>query len=67
MAKDRLAEIKEWWDFNNSLPAIPPEGLDDVVWLIGEVERLREEVKRLKKSTDDILRVIATASYKPLP
>lgn len=38
---DRLNEIIQSWKLQEALPRESPEGLDDVVWLVGEVERLR--------------------------
>jgi hypothetical protein len=43
---DRLDEIKDRWSLDSSLPRPVPWGFDDVVWLVGEVERLRAEAKR---------------------
>jgi hypothetical protein len=38
---DRIDEIKTKWNFDLTLPMAVPWGKDDVVWLVGEVERLR--------------------------
>jgi hypothetical protein len=46
MTRDLLDEIKDRWSLGSSLPRPVPWGLDDVVWLVGEVERLRAEAKR---------------------
>lgn len=40
---DRIDEIKTKWNFDVTLPMAVPWGKDDVVWLVGEVERLRAE------------------------
>jgi hypothetical protein len=59
---DRLDEIKERWSLDSSLPRPVPWGLDDVVWLVQEVERLRasykeaREVVRLRDRDVDRLR-----------
>lgn len=42
---DRIDEIKTKWNFDVTLPMAVPWGKDDVVWLVGEVERLRATVK----------------------
>ena len=43
---DRIDEIKTKWNFDVTLPMAAPWGKDDVVWLVGEVERLRGEAAR---------------------
>ena len=43
---DRIDEIKTKWNFDVTLPMAAPWGKDDVVWLVGEVERLRAEAER---------------------
>lgn len=43
---DRIDEIKTKWNFDVTLPMAVPWGKDDVVWLVGEVERLRGEAER---------------------
>lgn len=45
---ERLDEIKTKWNFDVTLPMAVPWGKDDVVWLVGEVERLRAENERLR-------------------
>jgi len=40
---DRIDEIKTKWNFDVTLPMAAPWGKDDVVWLVGEVERLRAD------------------------
>lgn len=40
---DLLDEIKTRWNFDGTLPMAVPWGKDDVVWLVGEVERLRAD------------------------
>jgi hypothetical protein len=56
---DRLDVIKTTWNVPAKQPRPPAAGRDDVVWLVGEVERLRAEVKewRSKNPTDDLWRV----------
>jgi hypothetical protein len=39
---DRLDEIKTTWNVPAKQPRPLAAGRDDVVWLVGEVERLRE-------------------------
>jgi len=39
---DRLDAIKTTWNVPAKQPRPPAAGRDDVVWLVGEVERLRE-------------------------
>lgn len=46
MTRDLLDEIKNKWNIPVVLPMAVPWGKDDVVWLVGEVERLRAEAKR---------------------
>lgn len=46
---DLLDEIKVKWNIPATLPMAVPWGKDDVVWLVGEIERLRVERER---STD---------------
>jgi hypothetical protein len=46
---DRLDEIKERWSLDSSLPRPVPWGLDDVVWLVQEVERLRASYKEARE------------------
>lgn len=46
MTSDLLDEIKTKWNIPVTLPMSVPWGKDDVVWLVGEVERLRAEAKR---------------------
>jgi hypothetical protein len=43
---DRIDEIKTKWNFDVTLPMAVPWGKDDVVWLVGEVERLRAKAER---------------------
>jgi hypothetical protein len=43
---DMLDDIKAKWNFDVTLPMAVPWGKDDVVWLVGEVERLRTEARR---------------------
>jgi len=43
---ERLDEIKTKWNIPVTLPMSVPWGKDDVVWLVGEVTRLRAEAKR---------------------
>ena len=43
MTDESLEEIKTKWNFDVTLPMAVPWGKDDVVWLVGEVERLRAE------------------------
>ena len=38
---DMLDDIKAKWNFDVTLPMAVPWGKDDVVWLVGEVTRLR--------------------------
>jgi hypothetical protein len=38
---ERLEEIRDKWNFDVTLPMAVPWGKDDVVWLVGEVTRLR--------------------------
>ncbi len=64
MATDeRLEEIKSKWNFDVTLPMAVPWGKDDVVWLVGEVERLRvenerviDDVKHLRSLLDEFVR-----------
>ena len=42
---ERLDEIKTKWNFDVTLPMAVPWGKDDVVWLVGEVERLRAKAE----------------------
>lgn len=42
---DMLDDIKTKWNIPVTLPMVVPWGKDDVVWLVGEVERLRAEAK----------------------
>jgi hypothetical protein len=42
---DRIDEIKTKWNFDVTLPMAAPWGKDDIVWLVGEVERLRAAAK----------------------
>jgi hypothetical protein len=46
MTDERLDEIKTRWNFDVTLPMAAPWGKDDVVWLVGEVTRLRAEAQR---------------------
>lgn len=46
MTDERLDEIKTKWNIPVTLPMAVPWGKDDVVWLVGEVTRLRAEAKR---------------------
>ena len=46
MTRDLLDEIKTKWNIPATLPMSVPWGKDDVVWLVGEVTRLRAEAKR---------------------
>ena len=46
MTDERLDEIKTKWNIPVTLPMSVPWGKDDVVWLVGEVTRLRAEAKR---------------------
>jgi hypothetical protein len=46
MTDERLDEIKTRWNISITLPMSVPWGKDDVVWLVGEVTRLRAEAKR---------------------
>lgn len=39
----RLLEIKDAWGFTATRPRPARDGLDDVAWLIGEIERLERE------------------------
>ena len=41
LTDERLDEIKTRWNFDVTLPMSVPWGKDDVVWLVGEVTRLR--------------------------
>jgi hypothetical protein len=43
---DLLDEIKTKWNIPVTLPMTVPWGKDDVVWLVGEVTRLRAEARR---------------------
>lgn len=43
---DRLDAIKDRWSLDSTLPRPVPWGMDDVVWLVGEIERLRAEAQR---------------------
>ena len=40
---DRIDESKTKWNLDATLPMAVPWGKDDVVWLVGEVERLRAD------------------------
>jgi hypothetical protein len=42
---DRFSEIVQRWRLLSELPREAPEGIDDIVWLIGEVYRLRKELE----------------------
>lgn len=42
---DMLDDIKTKWNIPVTLPMAVPWGKDDVVWLVGEVTRLRAEAK----------------------
>jgi len=46
MTDERLDEIKTKWNIPVTLPMAVPWGKDDVVWLVGEVTRLRAEARR---------------------
>lgn len=46
MTDERLDEIKTKWNISVTLPMAVPWGKDDVVWLVGEVTRLRAEAQR---------------------
>ncbi len=46
MTDERLDEIKTKWNIPVTLPMSVPWGKDDVVWLVGEVTRLRAEAQR---------------------
>jgi hypothetical protein len=48
---DRLDEIKTTWNVPAKHPRPLAAGRDDVVWLVGEVERLRAEAKRARQAT----------------
>ncbi len=48
---DRLDEIKTTWNVPAKQPRPLAAGRDDVVWLVGEVERLRAEAKRARQAT----------------
>ena len=43
---DMLDDIKTKWNIPVVLPMTVPWGKDDVVWLVGEIERLRTEARR---------------------
>jgi hypothetical protein len=47
MTDERLDEIKTRWNIPVTLPMAVPWGKDDVVWLVGEVERLRAKVRTI--------------------
>ena len=60
---ERLEEIKTKWNFDVTLPMAVPWGKDDVVWLVGEVTRLRvenerviDDVKHLRSLLDEFVR-----------
>lgn len=40
---DRIDEIKTKWNFDLTLPMSVRWGKNDIVWLVGEVERLRAD------------------------
>ena len=50
MTDERLDEIKTKWNIPVTLPMSVPWGKDDVVWLVGEVTRLRAENVRLRRA-----------------
>ena len=52
MTDERLDEIKTKWNIPVTLPMSVPWGKDDVVWLVGEVTRLRAEAKRAADALD---------------
>jgi hypothetical protein len=49
MTDERLDEIKTKWNIPVTLPMSVPWGKDDVVWLVQEVERLREDLKKAQE------------------
>jgi len=53
MTRDLLDEIKTKWNIPYTLPMSVPWGKDDVVWLVGEVERLRAENASLHQRFDN--------------
>ena len=48
MPDERLDEIKTKWNIPVTLPMAVPWGKDDVVWLVGENERLRAEAHTMR-------------------
>lgn len=52
MTRDLLDEIKTKWNIPYTLPMSVPWGKDDIVWLVGEVERLRAENERLRTTME---------------
>lgn len=47
--EERLALIKEKWRFAFDMPRSALWGESDVKWLLAEVDRLRDELKQLRK------------------
>lgn len=43
--QNRLAEIKARWGMMLHMPRETKDGLDDVAWLVGEVERLSRQAE----------------------
>lgn len=67
---DLLPEIKQRWGFDTNLPksseppGTPTEARSDVVWLVGEVERARDEVEAQAEFTKDWMFAHTRASDK---
>lgn len=54
MDRDRLWEIIRSWNLYETLPRESPHGLDDIVWLVGEVERLRRDAQSYEEAMEKV-------------
>ena len=64
---DMLDDIKTKWSIPVTLPIIVPWGKDDVVWLVGEVTRLRAEVAALREACTLALRIMEQKNKVNVP